>query len=508
MQISEIRIAMDIFKRKLRFIFLFGCLCFTKSVFGQQVFVVNSLDDFEDVDLADGICGDQNGNCTLRAAIQNSNKYQDKDVIEFDIDGYGPYIICISSVLPKITAPVELDATTQEGFQIGKPVVVLDGSEASIYNVPFNVEKTAMGFELHVGSGGSSIKGFCIVNFKGSAIFIRSASNTIQANYLGLYVDGKSVDSNLIGIYALGGDNLIGGSLYGQRNYISGNRGTGIFSCTANWIIGNFIGTSADGKEALPNYVGIDLPRYSENNWISYNLISGNNRGISISGNKNRIIANRIGTDPTGFYKVANTYGIYLIDGIRNIIGGPAQGNQISGNQYGIYITNRIDQYFQDNFIYGNLIGTDAIGANALGNDWGIKMVFGNGNFIGGFEEGQRNIISGNAIMGMEMEGSFYNHVVNNAIGLEAFGENPLPNGVGISIIGNEKHGGSSLNNILSNSIAGNYYNGLKYTQAIGNEMIDNLIGYAHQSKDPDQNCFLDFFIDESSVENCIIPHY
>jgi len=39
----------------------------------QTTFVVNSTVDAPDVNPGDGICADANGNCTLRAAIQEGN---------------------------------------------------------------------------------------------------------------------------------------------------------------------------------------------------------------------------------------------------------------------------------------------------------------------------------------------------------------------------------------------------------------------------------------------------
>ncbi len=67
---------------------------------------------------------------TLRAAIQEADA-QDGTAIAFDIEGEGVHTIQPQSALPPINVPVELDATTQPGYDT-TPVVVLDGSGAGV----------------------------------------------------------------------------------------------------------------------------------------------------------------------------------------------------------------------------------------------------------------------------------------------------------------------------------------------------------------------------------------
>ena len=52
-----------------------------------------------------------------------------------------------------------------------------------------------------------------------------------------------------------------------------------------------------------------------------------------------------------------------------------------------------------NNLIAGNLIGTDVTGTKSLGNRYGIQVVDGSSNTIGGTTAGARNIISGNGYM-------------------------------------------------------------------------------------------------------------
>lgn len=53
--------------------------------FSQTTYTVNSPADLPDINLNDSVCVDAQGNCTLRAAIQNANKTNNKDTIGFEV---------------------------------------------------------------------------------------------------------------------------------------------------------------------------------------------------------------------------------------------------------------------------------------------------------------------------------------------------------------------------------------------------------------------------------------
>ena len=74
----------------------------------QEPFViryVESLADFPDADLSDGVCADQFGYCTLRAAIEEANSSCDLDVIRFNVSGD----IVLSDPLPVIYERTHID---------------------------------------------------------------------------------------------------------------------------------------------------------------------------------------------------------------------------------------------------------------------------------------------------------------------------------------------------------------------------------------------------------------
>ena len=79
-------------------------------------FVVNSTSDTPDATPGDAICDDGAGNCTLRAAIEESNVITTTaDTISFSIPGAGLQTIHLQSSLPPISSTVTLDALTQPG---------------------------------------------------------------------------------------------------------------------------------------------------------------------------------------------------------------------------------------------------------------------------------------------------------------------------------------------------------------------------------------------------------
>ncbi len=209
--------------------------------------------------------------------------------------------------------------------------------------------------------------------------------------------------------------------------------------------------------------------------------------GITITGNNahhNTIIGNYIGTDLTGTGR-NGSIGILINQGAHaNLIGdGTGFGrNLISGNQNsGISIS---DAGTDSNKIWGNYIGTDASGLNAVFNGEGVFIVFGpqftevgNGTIAG------RNIISGNYnnTSGVHIEEASYNFVRGNFIGLNKDGQ-ALPNQNGVFLGSGARHnqiGGNVPGD--GNVISANAFGGVTVssvgTPADSNWIAGNLIG-------------------------------
>ena len=106
------------------------------------------------------------------------------------------------------------------------------------------------------------------------------------------------------------------------------------------------------------------------------------------------------------------------------------------------------------NVIRGNFIGTDTSGTVALGNaNNGIRIFLSSDNIIGGTAPRARNIISGNAFMGIDIFsfGSETGNVIQgNFIGTDASGTLGLGNGTSGGLTS-----GVHINNVPGNIIGG-----------------------------------------------------
>ncbi|MBN2683560.1 MAG: right-handed parallel beta-helix repeat-containing protein [Bacteroidales bacterium] len=293
-------------------------------------------------------------------------------------------------------------------------------------------------------------------------VYIESAdSNIVIGNFIGPDATGSGIlmsgdtvfQANGIELNTVAKYNRIGGYSVNERNIISGNRVYGMIyygQTSENYLIGNYIGTDVSGTIALPNATGICVDASSNNNYIFFNLLSGNiSYGIFLVTNGtfyNQVKGNLIGTNAMGNDSIPNDVGLLLGGGARwNTIGGEGveERNIISGNRYaGVEIADNLTDY---NVLENNYIGTDISGTFALANGNGVGITsFPSGNILDG------NLISGNLGYGVII----YEHsdsclLINNLIGCDVSGENPIPNTVGIvlatgangNIIGQETEG-------------------------------------------------------------------
>jgi hypothetical protein len=173
-------------------------------------------------------------------------------------------------------------------------------------------------------------------------------------------------------------DNLIGGPNPGEGNLISGNSLFGVsisgLGAKGNMIKGNHIGVDVTGRVALKNRYGVVLDNGSQNNIIGgsvpgeANVISGNqSAGVLIRAlgtNDNLIIGNLIGTDSSGSERLGNGNGIWLLEGPQgNTIGGTSdgEGNVIANS--GIFAILIEDADTTGNTIRGNSIYSNSRGS-------------------------------------------------------------------------------------------------------------------------------------------------
>ena len=157
--------------------------------------------------------------------------------------------------------------------------------------------------------------------------------------------------------------------------------------------------------------------------------VGGFIQGVRVgSGAENCVVrGNFLGTDATGMLARPDNSGLE-IGSNNNVIGGTAAAdrNLVSGNTAGTFSgALLLDGLANNCTVQGNLIGTDATGLHALPNVGGLA-VYGIGNMIGGAVDGAANVVSGNALYGMWIQGSIV--VQGNLVGVAADGVSPLPN--------------------------------------------------------------------------------
>jgi CSLREA domain-containing protein len=404
-----------------------------------STWVVTSADD------TDGTCGPSQ--CTLRAAIKAANASAGEDIITFDISPAGPKTIVVgqgtNSGLPIISgSDIVIDATTQPGG--GAHGIRLDDPDVGGGENGLVLEGNRI-----------TIRGFSITRFDGWGILVwGGSSERIQGNRIGTSDGVTDQGTGDDGIRLQnGGSSLIGGSSSGDGNLISGgnNDGIEIRHSNDNVVSGNMVGLTADGLSRLPNAsTGIELSGTS----------SGNRIGGLSPGERNYASGN---------------------DGI---------GVQLIGNQQpdGSCLA---PEY---NVVEGNYLGLDVNGGrmSPSGNRGeGVALhVCAHHNTIGGTTAAARNIISGNAADGVEMDSTggpggtlavCDNKVQGNYIGLSPSGlgrRDNFDDGVGLD--------NGACNNVVGgteagarNYIAGNSNDGVEIAHVGSNSNVveGNIIG-------------------------------
>jgi autotransporter-associated beta strand protein len=388
-----------------------------------------------------------------------------KDEIDFDIPttdpGYnsatGAFTIEPLSALPAITEPVTIDGYSQPG---ASPNTLTAGDNA-VLSIQLDGASAGLGANgLHIMAGNSLVQGLDITNFQwigaptyqgGVAILLDSnGGNVIQGNFLGTDPSGTKAMGNVEGVNALLGafSNTIGGTTPAARNLISGNidgfyASTGATtSAQGNVIEGNYVGLNAAGTAAIPNTEdGVDPSSFDTVGGTTLgagNVISGNLRfGIGFYGSDIAAQGNLVGTDATGAIAMGNDWGIFDFQGSGNLIGGTTASarNVISANAVGIEIAGN---YTYNDIVQGNYIGTNAAGTAALGNaEDGILLAFTSANTIGGTTPGAGNVISGNGSYGIELASSPGFEASNNLLEGNFIGTDA----VGTRALGNQSDG-------------------------------------------------------------------
>ena len=315
-------------------------------------------------------------------------------------------------------------------------------------------------------------------NHTGVDVYYTAGGITIQGNFIGTDVTGtNALPNSSIGVSIGGANNVVGGKDAAARNIISGNKYYGVSlwydTATGNVIRGNYIGVDTSGVRQCANQShGIQVANFANNNTIGGtsagegNVISGNSEnGILISqgAHHNTLYGNLIGLNAAGTAAISNRVWGVRIQGPSNTVGGLAAGtrNVVSGNgAAGIWAdsTNACRT-----LIYGNYVGTDITGSNAVPNgSYGID-VSDAANCQIGTSGGGGNLVSGHAnAAGIQVSTAVPSATGNvircNYVGTDASGRFAIPNSVGIAV---ECPGTVVGGDVYRNIISGNLRSGV-----------------------------------------------
>ena len=405
---------------------------------------------------------------SLRAAITSANTTAGVDTISFAIPGAGAQTIQVATALPTITERVTIDGWSQGGVgYLGTPLVEIDGS------LTLNVNG------LVVSASDCTIRGLSITNFNvdpsvpmnGAGIKLAAGAmrTLVFSNHLGVDPTGLIAKGNgQFGVWIESGSdgNRIGTDGNGardaaERNIIGGSkRFHGIWILGNNNIVaGNYIGVGIDGVTPLRNnFDGVMVQNGASGNRIGSdgsgandaserNVISANGqRGVAVvsAGTGNRLAGNYIGTTATGLAPLENgAAGVNITNSPGVTIGTDSsvdannanERNVISGNRaIGVNISGALSTGV---VVAGNYIGVGADGMTGVPNGkTGVAILSAatgarvGTNSDGVVDDAERNVISANAVNGVEIffAGTSNNVVAGNWIGVGSDGATSLPN--------------------------------------------------------------------------------
>ncbi len=355
-------------------------------------------------------------------------------------------------------------------------------------------------------------------NYASGVLISGGHTNSLAGNVIGLDVTGENeLPNNANGVYVLNSSgNIIG---VAGRNVISAN-----FNPNVIQVVIPFSTLATDNQETANVFI-------EGTQATTGNVVQGNYIGTDITGEtdatKVHILPQTLNPRSIAAENLSPT-GVAVYGAWSNTI----QQNVISGNDLVGVVIQAIPatggSTAQNNNVFGNFIGTDATGTKAIGNGLnntgdsailrandattfplpsttGLLSPIGAGvlidgarnNFIGGASVADRNIISGNNGTGVEVSSGLPstpdgkipfgnatgNQIVNNFIGVDVTGENPLDNRLdGVYI---ENAGDTT---IKQNVISANDQSGIDLLENLtqGTVITGNLIGYdATGTKDP-----------------------
>lgn len=239
-------------------------------------------------------------------------------------------------------------------------------------------------------------------NIPGTGPFRIQPLTDLPAVTNSVIIDGYTQPGASVNTLTDGGTNAVLMIEINGNNYTTGN---GIFS-------GKGLQLVAGADNSIVEGLAI-------NQWILAGLLMSQVNNVAVSGNY-------IGTDVTGEYSQANAFGILAIESTNLLIGGFTNETinvfggsfsfQIGGSSIAIGACSQVS-------IFGNIIGVDRTGSVQTGNSCtGITLESSNNIAV------VSNLISGQTIYGMHIDGAANSFIIANLIGTDITGTRALPN--------------------------------------------------------------------------------
>ncbi len=294
-------------------------------------FTVTSTSDNPDANAGDGVCADSTGQCTLRAALTESNWHAGTNRVEFNLPGTAPVKIQLGSApmsnIGSSSSSVVIDGYTQPGSHVntaqygfnGVPGVYLRGNGNS-----------ASKFIFYVAQSGNTIRGLAFDNaYRGIFLDTPNAhDNYVVGDWFGFTASGSNGNRGHAGVALNNGanHNFIGTADVADRN-VAGNQDKALYAygtgTSYNLMQNNLLCITPGGGTSTCS-TGIDYDFGPQ-----HNLIGGSNPGeLNVIGPSTlNGIEFSHGWDPTTNHNSTPPWQVSYNEAVGNWVGFKADGN-------------------------------------------------------------------------------------------------------------------------------------------------------------------------------------
>lgn len=370
-----------------------ACAFALPAVAAAESFEVNSTADETDAVPGDESCRTASDECTLRAALEESNALEGEDTIGFSeapFDGGIGGTIALGSSLPTIVGVVSIEGECVVA-DVLRPCVGLEGPGPS--GPALVVENTEA----------VQVDGLAITGAETGIKVVGTPRFKALSDWLGVKLDGAT-GANGTGILLGPGSNNSRIGNGGEANVFANSSGDGldIHGARGVTVLGGYFGVGPDGAMPAPNGKDIEVASFggfeAAGNTIGAqlataaretamcdggcNVISGSeSSGIDLEGDggeetpalATEIVGNYVGLDASGSASVPNaTAGIHVGQAPGTVIGGPraSEVNRLSGGEVGV----EAGPAAANLVVRGNSIGVGANGENLVAPGDGVVI--------------------------------------------------------------------------------------------------------------------------------------